>query len=216
MRAPRQPPRTPNRVQQRTPRQTELLDQLEELFLREGFAHLTLDDIVSELRCSKMTLYTLAPSREQLILAVLRRYFEQAGDRINDHLAHYRTSSRRIRAVLEATNRELRRMTPASFKDVIGYSTTHELYETFATSCAQRLLEVLTKVPNAANENLATGRFLSEVARLVFDEMLTGDLEQRTGLDPKGVLEHLIRLIQSTGSRSGGRSGVPIELVTSP
>jgi AcrR family transcriptional regulator len=213
MRAPRQPPRTPNRVQQRTPRQTELLDQLEELFLRQGFAHLTLDDIVSELRCSKMTLYTLAPSREQLILAVLRRYFEQAGDRIRDHLGQYRTSTRRIRAVLDATNRELRRITPESFNDMIGYSTTHELYEAFARSCAQRLLEVLTTMLGAGDDNLATSRFLSEVARMVFDEMLTGDLEQRTGLDSHDALEHLIRLVQATASRSGSRSGARIERI---
>jgi len=213
MRAPRQPPRTPNRVQQQTPRQTELLDQLEELFLREGFAQLTLDDIVNELRCSKMTLYTLAPSREQLILAVLRRFFVQASGRISNHLDRYRSSTRRIRAVLEATIGELRRITPDCFNDMLGYSTTRELYEAFARSCAQQLLDVLTQTLGSGADNLATNRFVSEVVRVLFDEIVTRELEQTTGLNDREVLEHLFRLVQSTTNRSGGSSGARIERI---
>jgi AcrR family transcriptional regulator len=214
MRAPRQPSRTPNRVQQRTPRQTELLDQLEELFLREGFAQLTLDDIVSELRCSKMTLYTLAPSREQLILAVLRRFFEQASGRISAHLGRYRSSTRRIRAVLEATISELRQITPDCFKDVVGYSTTRELYDAFARSCAQQLLDVLTQTFGEAGDNLATSRFVSEVVRVMFEEIVTGELEKTTGLNDREVLEQLLRLVQSTTHRSPvGSTGARIERI---
>jgi AcrR family transcriptional regulator len=213
MRAPRQPPRTPNRVQQRTPRQTELLDQLEELFLREGFAQLTLDDIVSELRCSKMTLYTLAPSREQLILAVLRRFFEQASERISNHLSRYRSSTRRIRAVLEATISELRRITPHCFNDVLGYSTTRELYEAFARSCGEQLLNVLKQTQGEGADNLATSRFVSEVVRVLFDEIVTGELERTTGLNQREVLDHLFRLVQSTTNRTSGSTGARIERI---
>jgi AcrR family transcriptional regulator len=214
MRAPRQPPRTPNRVQQRTPRQTELLDQLEELFLREGFAQSTLDDIVAELRCSKMTLYTLAPSREQLILAVLRRFFEQAGGRITVHLDRYRSSTRRIRAVLEATIGELRQITPDCFNDIVGYSTTCELYEAFTRSCAQQLLDVLTQASGEGGDNLATNRFVAEVVRVLFDEIVTGELEETTGLNNREVLEHLLRLVQSTAhGSSGGDASARIERI---
>ena len=52
-----------------TRRQAELLDQLEELFLAEGFARFTLDDLALRLHCSKSTLYALAGSKEQLARA---------------------------------------------------------------------------------------------------------------------------------------------------
>jgi AcrR family transcriptional regulator len=213
MRAPRQPPRTLNRVQQRTPRQTELLDQLEELFLREGFAQSTLDDIVGKLRCSKMTLYTLAPSREQLILAVLRRFFEQASGRINMQLARYRSSARRTRAVLEATIGELRRITPTCFDDVLGYSTTHELYEHFTRSCSELLLNVLSQTRDEGGDSLAASRFTSEVVRILFDEIVTGELERTTGLNDRELLEHLFRLVQFTNNRPTGTTGARIERI---
>ena len=47
----------------RTARQTALLDDIVGLYLVEGFAHLTLDELASRLRCSKSTLYTLAASK---------------------------------------------------------------------------------------------------------------------------------------------------------
>ena len=50
-------------------RRAELLDELVTLFLAEGFGALTLDELARRLRCSKSTLYGLAASKEQLVVA---------------------------------------------------------------------------------------------------------------------------------------------------
>jgi AcrR family transcriptional regulator len=46
-----------------TRRQAELLDQLEALFLAQGFARFTLEDLAVGLHCSKSTLYAMAGSK---------------------------------------------------------------------------------------------------------------------------------------------------------
>ena len=69
-----------NRPSFGTRRRGELFDSLLALFLAEGFAHLTLDDIAARLRCSKGTLYTLAGSKEQLVHAVAVHFFRRATD----------------------------------------------------------------------------------------------------------------------------------------
>src|SRR5262249_37346702 len=51
------------RDSQLTGRQRALLAELEELFLAEGFLGFTLDDLAAKTRCSKSTLYALAPSK---------------------------------------------------------------------------------------------------------------------------------------------------------
>src|SRR5438128_9695861 len=61
-----------------TRRRNELFDALVDLFLAEGFAHLTLDEIAARLRCSKSTLYTLAGSKEQLVRAATVHFFRRA------------------------------------------------------------------------------------------------------------------------------------------
>src|SRR3978361_1217024 len=59
-------------------RREELLDELVTLVLAEGFGAFTLDELARRLRCSKSTLYGLAASKEQLVVAVVKRFFQRA------------------------------------------------------------------------------------------------------------------------------------------
>ena len=61
------------RIRRGAARREELLDELMELLLTEGFAGFTLDDLAARLRCSKRTLYALAASKEQLVRATAVR-----------------------------------------------------------------------------------------------------------------------------------------------
>ena len=77
MEATREPPPLPLRARSRlTARRLELAQALEDLFLEQGFSHLSLDAIAAELKCGKMTLYTLAPTRDELVRNVFVRFFE--------------------------------------------------------------------------------------------------------------------------------------------
>jgi AcrR family transcriptional regulator len=206
MRAPRQPPRTPSRSQPRTltGRQTELLDRLEELFLVQGFAHLTLDDIVSDLRCSKMTLYMLAPSRELLTLTVLRRFFDQADENLEAQLDTAATPTAQIAVCILGTAEEMERMTPACFNDVLQFETTRELYDAFARSWQSRFTRCLVPLFGPAGAESPRLSLTVEVARLVLHELYTGELPIRTSLDRQQALDQLTALIHAAGS--GGPS----------
>jgi AcrR family transcriptional regulator len=48
-----------------------VLDEAEELFLQEGFLHLSTDELAQRLRCSKRTIYAIAPGREKFFEAVI-------------------------------------------------------------------------------------------------------------------------------------------------
>ncbi len=64
-----------------TTRQRELLDEVSALFAGGGFAQLTMADLASELNCSLRTLYSLAPSREELVLVAIDRHLWETGRR---------------------------------------------------------------------------------------------------------------------------------------
>src|SRR3954470_11637208 len=85
-----------------TRRQAELLDQLEGLFLAEGFARFTLDDLAVRLRCSKSTLYALAGSKEQLALRVVRHFFRKATDAVEAQTLRQTDPGLRVVAYLSA------------------------------------------------------------------------------------------------------------------
>lgn len=93
----------------RTRRQSELLDRLLSLFLTQGFSRFTLDDLAAELRCSKTTLYALAPSKEQLAVEVVKHYFKNATAQVEATVARQTRHDRRIAAYLNAVADALRR-----------------------------------------------------------------------------------------------------------
>ena len=68
--------------------------RLVEVFLAEGFAHLGVGDLASRAECSRTTLYRIAGSKEQVVAEVVRSYFRQAAERIDDRIEASRTPSR--------------------------------------------------------------------------------------------------------------------------
>jgi len=60
-------------------RHREVLEQLDELFMKNGFSSFTISDLSREIGCSRRTLYELAPSKEQLVLVVLDRRLHRMG-----------------------------------------------------------------------------------------------------------------------------------------
>jgi len=54
-----------------------LLDELERMFLAEGFAHLSVADLASRLRVSRSTLYRLATGKQELAELVIERMFSR-------------------------------------------------------------------------------------------------------------------------------------------
>ncbi|RIK07267.1 MAG: hypothetical protein DCC48_04085 [Acidobacteria bacterium] len=61
------------------PRHREILDELESLFLDEGFASFTVGELAAGVGCSRRTLYELAPSKDELVLIVLDRFLHRVG-----------------------------------------------------------------------------------------------------------------------------------------
>ena len=91
-----------------TTRQRQLVDELVDLFLAEGFARLTLDEVAARLGCSKRTLYALADSKEQLAVRAVRFFFKRSTDQVESAIARTRSPARKVTRYLEAVAEALR------------------------------------------------------------------------------------------------------------
>lgn len=60
-------------------RHREVLDQIEALFLDDGFADITIAQIAAGVGCSRRTIYEIASSKEQLVLTVIDRSMHRLG-----------------------------------------------------------------------------------------------------------------------------------------
>jgi AcrR family transcriptional regulator len=127
----------------RTRRQRVLLAELEELFLAEGFMSFTLDDLAAELRCSKTTLYALAPSKEQLAVKVVAHFFKGAAERIEAQVADVDDAATAVRTYLAGVSAELDRASPAFMADVERFEPARAVYALNSEAAARRIRQFI-------------------------------------------------------------------------
>jgi AcrR family transcriptional regulator len=96
-----------------------VLDRLEDLFLAAGFASFTMRDLTAELRCSLRTLYEIAPSKQELVLVVLDRFFHRVGRNALAAIDPEAPVAERIRSYF-GSGIELQRWTVALAEDSAG------------------------------------------------------------------------------------------------
>jgi AcrR family transcriptional regulator len=178
-----------------TRRQAELLDQLEALFLAEGFARFTLEDLAVRLHCSKSTLYALAGSKEQLAHRVVRHFFRKATAAVEAHTVRETDPGLRVVAYLTAVARALAPAGPAFHRDLDVFPPGRETYEQNTAMAADRVRQLIA-------EGVEQGRFREVHPALVADTVTTlmlrigrGETARATGLDDAAAYRELAALL---------------------
>ena len=178
-----------------TRRRAELLDQLEELFLADGFSLFTLDDLALRLHCSKSTLYALAGSKEQLSHRVVKHFFRKATLAVEADTVTEGDPALRVTAYLNAVARALSPAGPAFHRDLDSFPPGREVYERNTAAAADRVRELIA-------DGVARGRFREVHPALIADTVTTlmfrigrGDTERATGLDDATAYRELAALL---------------------
>jgi len=182
------------RIQLRTTvRHDEMLHELVEIFLAEGFVHLNVSELAGRLRCSKSTLYALAPSKEQLFVLVIRQFFRRATRRVESSLEGVRSPIERVRHYLVSISEELAPASPAFFADLAAFAPAHEIYRHNTTIAALRVQD-LVRDATLKGQQVNAG-FIGAVAGQVMEAIHRGEIEAATGLDDSAAYRSLADLI---------------------
>jgi AcrR family transcriptional regulator len=112
-----------------TPRQAALLDDLEALFTAEGFRHLTVGTMAARTKSSRRTLYTVASSKEELVLIVVDRFFNRMGKDARRRAAHLADIGDKIEAYFSASVDRNLNLSAAFVQDIERYLPTKQLYD---------------------------------------------------------------------------------------
>ncbi len=109
-----------------TNRQREILDQLGEIF-HHGFSSLTMADLASRLGCSLRTLYSLAPSRDELVMVVVDRNLWKTGRQAMAAIEPHMAPMEALRAYLGAANLAVENTTQAFATDTVNMAEWSDL-----------------------------------------------------------------------------------------
>ena len=176
-------------------RRAELLGALEELLLSEGFTALTVDDMARRLHCSKATLYSVATSKEQLVIALTKHFFRQATEAVEAETAGETDPALRVTAYLTAVARALVPATPAFHRDLDSFPPGRAVYEQNTAAAAERVRQLI-------DEGVSAGHFRAVHPALIADTVTTlmfrigrGETARATGLDDAAAYRELAALL---------------------
>ncbi|MDX2605500.1 TetR/AcrR family transcriptional regulator [Streptomyces caniscabiei] len=157
--------------------------QAEAIILAEGFTAVTMDELAQRLGCSKATLYSLAATKEQLVLAVTRAFFRDATAEIEQAVQAEPDPRQRIRAYLAGVGTAMRRHSHAFYDDMVGYEPTAQIYrKNSAAAAAQRVHEMIEEGVQTGVFRALNGQFAAQVVAVTIDAVQSGALLESTGL----------------------------------
>jgi AcrR family transcriptional regulator len=174
-------------------RRGEVLHGLVEIFLSEGFLAFSLEDLAARLQCSKSTLYAVAPSKEQLITAVVRSFFRDATERVEERLTIEHDPVERIHVYLEAISTELAPASRMFFADLASFEPAHQIYLQNTAIAARRVQELVSAVERGGAA--VDAAFVGVVAGTMMQSIQRGEVTIATSLTAAqayGLLADLI------------------------
>ncbi|WP_353953289.1 TetR/AcrR family transcriptional regulator [Knoellia sp. S7-12] len=163
-------------------RRSQLLIALEDLVLREGFTALSVDDMARRLRCSKATLYSVASSKEQLVIALTKHFFRQATEEIEEAVSAVEDPRLRISTYLAGVGTAMSRCSPVFYTDMVGYAPTADVYAANSDAAARRVRELIDSGVRAGALRAVDGTFAGQLVALAIEGIQSGALLSPTGL----------------------------------
>ncbi|MDO9398707.1 MAG: TetR/AcrR family transcriptional regulator [Herbiconiux sp.] len=172
-----------------------MLEELVQLFLAEGFAAFGVDDLARRLKCSKSTLYALAPSREQLVAVVVREFFRRSTDRVELELASQHDPLDRIGTYLRAIAGALAPASNAFFADLERFAPAREIYRQNTAIAAGRVRELVATAEGAGHAQHAS--FIGAVAATVMESIQLGEVAALASINDARAYQMLADLVVS-------------------
>jgi AcrR family transcriptional regulator len=166
-------------------RRSELLDQLEEIVCADGFVGLTLDDFAARLRCSKTTLYRLAPTKEQLVATVVRQFLGRAAARVEAAVADAATPPEKIAAYLTTVGREMARGSATFHEQMITEPATARFYRRSSDAAAERVGELIRDGIHEGVFHIADSEFVTQMVTTIIHAIHLGDLVAASAESPE-------------------------------
>lgn len=163
-------------------RQKELLADLEALFFASGFRTITVDEIAARLKCSKRTLYEIAPSKQELFVLVIESWLDRIRHKGWQGALKHDDPEQRMMAYLEPGVIETRAASRQFLADLQSYRPALTLLEAHQAQRTNVLKEII-------EDGISRGRFKAFHSALVAEIFLAAvnRINEPTMLEQTGV-----------------------------
>jgi len=176
-------------------RRERLLDDIEEIFLAQGFSTVTIDELCRRLSCSKTTLYTVASTREQIIQAVVRHFFARATTAIEARLDSEASPADRIVSYLAGVGAAMHRNSYAFYADMVTFAPTAEIYRMNSQAAARRVQGMIEEGVRDGSFRRADAALAGLTVAYLMDGVQSGEVLDATGMNAGDAFTELGQLL---------------------
>ena len=177
------------------PPRHQLLDELIELFLAEGFLEFGIGDLAARLRCSRTTIYRVAETKEQVVLAAVRGFFRRAAERIEAQIAAEPDPGARLAVYLTAVAEELAPASDRFYADLQAYAPAAEIYEANTRLAAERVQDLVSAGVAAGSLRPVDASFVGAAVAQVMAAIQSGRIAAASGLADAAAYRALATLV---------------------
>jgi AcrR family transcriptional regulator len=176
-------------------RRADLLDRIVDIFLSDGFSSVTVSALAHQLRCSKATLYSVAPTKEQLVILATKQFFASSAARIEANVAAETHPRAQIITYLAGVAEAMRRNSQAFYDDMVAFPPTAEIYGRNTARAANRVRELIESGIATGQFRATDGAFASQLVALAIEGVQSGVLLERTGMSAADAFGELGNLL---------------------
>ncbi|MEN8706282.1 MAG: TetR/AcrR family transcriptional regulator [Nocardioides marinisabuli] len=184
-------------------RRVELLDRLARLFLAEGFLGFGVGDLAARLRCSRSSLYLVAASKPEIVLATLRDWFRGAAQRIEERVLAEPDPAARLRTYLLAVSDELAPASLQFYADLVAHPPAGEVYEENTRYAARRVRALVDAGVEAGALRPVDAVFVGAAVAEVMTGIQAGRVGAATGLSDAEAYRALADVVVGGLARTG-------------
>lgn len=190
-------------------RQEEILDALEEVFLQNGFVDVSITDLVARARCSRRTLYELAPTKEQLFLLVLDRMWRRLDVYAREAVAREDDAAAKLEAFLGRAAEIFRAPSSAFLAAIQTYAPARRVFDDHVAGYIEYMGELIEDGIRAGQLRPMDPRVAAEVLAAATAQVAgrESDPDQPSGPEAVAVAARLalFGLVSREDSRTGAR-----------
>jgi AcrR family transcriptional regulator len=190
-------------------RQTEVLDTIQAVFLREGLRPVRIGQLAEEAHCSRSTLYELAPTKEELFLLVLDRLIRGVRQQGMDAIERNADPVERLRAGLSAGALGLSPLGPTFMEAVREYPPAMLLFESHSADVRTNLERLTQDAVDAGRFRQVDVRVVAEALLAIIDRLASPEFVRRTGIEPSRAIGEAFNLLID-GIQASGRRVEPV------
>jgi len=176
-------------------RSKETLDALETLILAKGFLRLNVSEIAARLKCSKRTLYELAPSKKMLVLRAMDNFFSrirQEADHVTDNTLD---PERQVYEYLQVGVRAAERLSQAVIADSDEWEPARTLWREHINLRIIGMCRIIDNGIKVGVFRKVSSVFVAEIVFASINRLREPDFSDSTGLTISEAFHDLYEML---------------------